>query len=98
MTLDDFRSSLLARVLAGLPADALVTASEDGSTFRRGALTVHVGPHAGEVLLSYVAQPTDLLGHSSFGVTLTLTPSGLDEAVRYVHSWLEDPFLHRHSD
>jgi hypothetical protein len=96
MTLTEFRLEVRAQVVAAIPDDAPITANEDGDVYRRGALTVYVGEHQGGVALSYVAAPTALLGHSSLGVQLRLAADSVTEAARYVCSWLDDPYLHRH--
>jgi hypothetical protein len=50
MTLSEFRLAVRAYVADRLPHDALIMIAEDGATYRRGALTVHVGEQHGAAI------------------------------------------------
>jgi len=96
MTLSEFRLAVRAYVADRLPHDALIMIAEDGATYRRSALTVHVGEQHGAAILTYVAAPTAAFGHSSAAaLPLRFAMESVPEAARQVCAWLEDPYLHR---
>ena len=88
MTLAEFRLAVRASVADRLPHDALVMIAESRATYRRGALTVHVGEQHGSAILTYGAAPAASFGHSSAAaLPLCFAMENVAEAARQVCAW-----------
>lgn len=97
ITLAEFRVAVREAVLRRLGAEAAaVRVTDDGAKYERAALTVRVSDEHGCAIMTYVALPTTVFGHSSgYCLPQRLTRENVDIIANEVATCLADPFMHR---